>query len=636
MGPCIYIDIINFILLFLLLDLLNGIYNRIVTRKLKSGVLTIIAFSCVAFVLSFVASFFVFTKIALSVTVIVAFALIVFLRKLTIKLNQYEDVECGKEDFFSQKKVLILVPHEDDDINLAGGVIEQYVKYGSDVYVAFATNGDGDKRYDMTKMGYTRISEAVVALGMLGVPEKNIVFLGYGDGWSDKGPHIYNAQPDIVMESESGRTHTFGIQNHPAYHDGNSYTYSHYYDDIKQLISELRPDVIFCVDYDSHPEHRALSMFFEKVMGDILKASDYKPVVYKGFGYRTAWNSAPDFSDAINIKSTVNCPHQGDVELYNWDNRVRFPIDINSVNRQLDNSKLYKVLSAYASQRAVECSKSIINGDKVFWERRTDSVLYGTEISVSSGIKDKLTDFMLLDCDDLISSGSYPYDGVWCPRQDDDEKSVTVTFDEKKYINYIALYDNPSPEDNILDAVITLDDTTCINTGKLNPYGDATIIPVNKHIQSFTVKIEKFEGEHFGLCELEAYTSTDDSLVFHKLVDDNNDFVYDYIVPSHGKQVLRIYTNSRKKVEPKDVVLHCDNKKCSVDFCDDKIVAVCPNGQKCVVTLLSQKGKILDRVILRNPGRIGRYCLNNSKEFLNNRSYLRESAKQIQKIFGKR
>ena len=38
-------------------------------------------------------------------------------------------------------KVLFFVPHEDDDSNLAQGVIEQYVDAGSEVFVVFMTKG---------------------------------------------------------------------------------------------------------------------------------------------------------------------------------------------------------------------------------------------------------------------------------------------------------------------------------------------------------------------------------------------------------------------------------------------------------------------------------------------------------------
>ncbi len=630
MGSYIYIDIINFILVFLLMDFFNSIHNNRLTKKLKSGVLSISLFALIALVLSAVASFFFATKVVLLSVLIFIILGITFIKVHLKKLNRYTDVDGGKEEFFEKQKVMIFVPHEDDDINLLGGVIEQYVKYGSDVYVVFATNGDGDKRYDMSQMGFIRMNEAIKALGVLGVPEENIIFLGYGDGWDNSEHHIYNAEPDEVMQSTSGRTSTYGLRNHQAFCDGKTYTYSNYCDDIKQVILEYLPDVIYCIDYDTHNDHRALSMLFERIVGDILKATDYKPTVYKGYGYRTAWNAVSDFFDSINITSTKNRFSDNDVKLYDWNNRIRIPIDINSVNRTLQKSKLYKALSKYSSQKAVECAGRIINGDKVFWQRRTDSLLYNADISVSSGDKDKLNDFMLLDCDDLINRGNYPYDGVWRPDADDAEKTIFVSFDIKKYIDHIVLYDNPSPEDNILNTVVTLDDGTKMETGMLNPYGDATIIPIGKQIKSFTVQIDRYEGENFGLSEIEAFESESNIPPrFYKLIDDQDNFVYDYIVPLEGKQVLKIYSNHNSDSETNNLILRCDNKKCLAEFRGKGIIAKCPIGQKCQIELLSQDKQLLDRIILRNPYRVERYLLHKSLKQRNNSSYLNRAFKFV-------
>lgn len=622
MGSHIYIDIINFILSFLLLDYLNGAYNNYLGKKLKSGVLTISALVLFAIILSVAAMFLFATKIALLAVLVVFSITIIFMQVRTKRLFRYTDVEGGKEDFFSGRKVMIFVPHEDDDINLAGGVIEQYIKHGSDVYVTFATNGDGDKRFDMSTMGYTRMREAINSLGLLGVPEKNVIFLGYGDGWGENGPHIYNAGHDTVISSTSGKTATYGLENHPAFSDGRSYTRSNFIDDIKQVLLKYRPDTVFCIDYDTHSDHRALSMLFEKAMGDILNTSDYKPIVYKGYGYRTAWGSVSDFSESINITSTISCPADNDVELYNWNRRVRLPIDINSVSRNLQNSKLYTALNLYASQRATECADRIINGDKVFWLRRTDSLLYDAKISVSSGNKDKLTDFMLLDCDDLMKRGDYPFDGVWHPDTDDTEKSICVKFDEKTYIDSIVLYDNPSPYENILNATISFDDGVKIQTGKLNPSGDVTKICVNKETQSFTIKIDKYEGEHFGFTEIEAFSSgADATSSLYKLTDDKDNFIYDYIVPVTGAQTVKVYSNYEEKLSLSEFALRSDNRRCKLQTNGEGITLQCPRGQKCQVELLSKDNMLLDRVVFRNPGRIQRYCLLHSLKYKKNKSY---------------
>lgn len=82
-----------------------------------------------------------------------------------------------ESEFFRDKNVMIIVPHEDDDINLAGGIIEKYIKEGSEVRVVFTTNGD------YSRLGELRLEEAINVLAQMGLHEENIFFLGYGDQW---------------------------------------------------------------------------------------------------------------------------------------------------------------------------------------------------------------------------------------------------------------------------------------------------------------------------------------------------------------------------------------------------------------------------------------------------------------------
>lgn len=71
------------------------------------------------------------------------------------------------------QKVLVIIPHEDDEINVAGSVMYSYVQKGADVYCAFTTNGD------YSFWARTRMHEAWRSLQTLGV--QHVVFLGYGD-----------------------------------------------------------------------------------------------------------------------------------------------------------------------------------------------------------------------------------------------------------------------------------------------------------------------------------------------------------------------------------------------------------------------------------------------------------------------
>ena len=598
------IDIINFILLFLLMDFFNGFHKDCLGKRFRSSILAALFLLLIDFIVCFSASFWLAAKIVLSALLLTAIVLVITGR---IRLNsyiRYADVEEGKEPFFAGQKVMLLVPHEDDDINLMGGVLEQYIKYGSEVYVVFSTNGDGDKRFDMTQMGYTRIKEAIRVLTFLGVPEKNIIFLGYCDGgWGKSGYHIYNAPENEVILSDSGRTQTYGIDSHPPYHENKSYTRSNLYSDIKQVIADHLPDTLFCIDYDTHNDHRALSMLFERVVGELVRSIDYKPKVYKAYAYRTSWRAAEDYYDSENLTSSVNSYVDRDVQLYEWDNRVRLSVDTGSIARYLNQSKLYKALSLYASQSASERAVRIINGDKVFWERETTSLLYSADISVSSGDKEKLTDFMLLDCDGLTDHGDYPYDGVWHPSDDDTEKMIRVVFDTERYIEDIVLYDNPSLKDNIRNATVETDDGMLLSTGKLKPSG--THVSIKRSIRSFTIRIEDYEGEKYGLTEIEAFSGSDDSIrPIFKIIDNQDNFVYDYIVAPEGRQMFGVYSNTDFRMQ--DCRIQCDNNRCKVRVCEDSFEVFCPRGQKCLLSLISDD-KVLDTVLIRNPFRIVRF-----------------------------
>ena len=95
--------------------------------------------------------------------------------------------------------------------------------------------------------------------------------------------------------------------------------------------------MIFCVDYDENIDHRAVTMFFDEALGEILTAApDYDPLVLKGFTYSTAFHAPADFYDSVNLLSTVN-PDGERMEngVYLWENRVRLPVAADGLSRSL-------------------------------------------------------------------------------------------------------------------------------------------------------------------------------------------------------------------------------------------------------------------------------------------------------------
>ena len=511
----------------------------------------------------------------------------------------FEPVDEGKHLLYGDRKVMLIVPHQDDDINVLGGVMEEYVRYGSDLYPVFVTNGDYEGLAEI------RFREVLDVMAYIGVPEENVIFLGYGDTWAESGPHLYNAQPDAVLESYNGHTKTYGTQAAGAYREGRDYTLEHLLEDLESVILEYRPDTIFCSDYDAHIDHKAVSMAFEKVMGKLLKENpDYRPAVFKGYAYSTAWYAEADFYE-LNILSTRNVFEElrrQTPAIYRWEDRVRLPVWDGALSRSLLTCRIAETLGLYVSQEAQFQAARVVNGDKVFWYRDTGSLCLDATVKVSSGEGSLLNDFMLAENLDLKEEGRLPEDGTWIP--EDPEKIAAAFFSRPVSVGEIRLYDNPSPADNVLSGVIVFDDGDRIPFGPLDPEGAAAVIPVDKsQVTAFTVQLLETEGQRAGLTEMEAFAQAPDhGLRYLKLTDSQDNFVYDYWIPEGSEAVFGICSQGLDPQLREDLKLEWDSQKCWAGLEEGKIRVIVPQGKTVTLTVSIDDGTVSDTVRIHNPG----------------------------------
>ena len=500
------------------------------------------------------------------------------------KLDSNDGVDNSFYDSqFKNKKVMVIVPHEDDDLLISGQVLPPMYKNGADVRVVFATNGD--KRVS----AYTRQSEACNALEKLGIPREKVIFLGYPDG-----TQLYVGKK--AFSFSSGWDHTYAGKGFKDYHFDRfgthaKYTAENMVDDIESVVLEYRPDYILSIDFDTHTDHRGVSISFEKAMERILKKeSGYTPKVLKCFGYSLAWKSKPDFY-ALNIKSTVmqdreknNDPsYETDVPQYRWNNRVRLPIDKKSLSHSILRCSEYKALSEHLSQYAYCYSERIINGDSVYWNRRTDSLTYNADISVSSGDASLLNDFRLIGVGNRTAGLHVKLENcVSRFDKNDAQKTVTVKFDSPKTVSCVSLYDNFGLNSNILGGVITFSDGSKVEVPALNADGSETrVVFEPKHnITSFTFKVTEYEGVA-GLDEIEAFENADYDMGFSliKLKNaDTDDYIYNYLITPDEKSLnlgvylsnpnagytIKIIEGDSVKLEGNTLVFDDDFEKCTV------------------------------------------------------------------------
>lgn len=362
-----------------------------------------------------------------------------------------------------KKTTLIIVPHQDDETNLVGNIMDALTQ--SEVYVLYSSIDTNQRR------AFVRKQEATAACAVWGINREHIIFLDYPDTANKAGAHFYTNGDKRIEES------------------------------IEKTILFLKPDVIFATDFDFHSDHRMLSLAFDHVMGKILKEnSNYKPFVLKGFCYETAYYGMEDYV-ATDINLTT--PKQNPLSnvSYEWNKRVS--IKTLEKNRIIWKRKAYKALVCHKSQYAVLHAKSIVNDDNVFWNRRTDNLLYDSKLTASSGNVEKLRDFLILDTSNIIEKNPYIIDyskGTWAPNGN----NAWVKAEWKKRVKFDRIIFHGSLntiETRTINLLIYVDGNLIGRLDKINSYGRDTIFKSDV-IECKELKIV-FSSDNIELSEIE-------------------------------------------------------------------------------------------------------------------------------------
>ncbi|MGC4046889.1 MAG: PIG-L family deacetylase [Armatimonas sp.] len=172
----------------------------------------------------------------------------------------------------AQKRLLVISPHCDDETLGLGGTIAEARKSGAHVTIAFLTNGDGFRvaasralekpvlePKDFVRFAEQRQKEALAAAKTLGVPEEDVVFLGFPDrgltpmwqtNWSDSTP---------FRSPYTGQTHSpySRCQTPNVIYSGQALTH-----ELARLITRVQPTEVYVTHpSDDHPDHAAAPAF---------------------------------------------------------------------------------------------------------------------------------------------------------------------------------------------------------------------------------------------------------------------------------------------------------------------------------------------------------------------------------------
>ncbi len=525
--------------------------------------------------------------------------------------GRYDSPEIDRSAIFSWGKVLLLVPHQDDELNLFGGLFEEFASR-SDVYVLFSTNAINTRN---------RMDEGLEAMQLCGIPKDHVIFLGYGNNrfpsWrkGDHYQHIYNQGDTALCVTSNNHFRTWGTPDIPCFRPNRLYTRKNFLEDIKEAILQLKPDTLVCIDYDIHPDHRALSLLFEEALSAILRENpSYRPFILKSFCYSTSWFTPRDFY-APNLRSTPppggTSGHMPEVNYYQWKDRIRLPVGRASQTRLLGGHPLHEAFACYVSVRNVngDAVERMPNGDKTFWWRPSGNLLLRATLTSNIPGRDELCDFKIVDSKDVSDMYRHPFDHGWF--LNNGKGQVSFQLAEPSPIAEIWLYDHPGEENCVEHGWITLSNGKKIEIGALPADGAPLVVETKctEALTGFTLDIDGATGLRPGLAEVEAYAEKPEApLHVVKLQDHAEDFMYDYTVDPCGKVNFSLYiwpTTSSACYQVRLQSRGASGAKLTQKGKEYEVTL--PPGREDIIQVIDERGAVVDAARISNPGHMLRW-----------------------------
>ncbi len=269
-------------------------------------------------------------------------------------------------------QVLVIAPHPDDDIILTAGVIYRAHKRGDSVKVVYVTNGDYYNQYT----GYARQDEAVEGQSYLGIPENQLIFLGYPDGYLREIYQNYlNPGDDLVTDNGISETYADRGLGHIDYHSYIAGTPGLYnrpsiVGDLADIISNFLPDHIYTTsEFDYHPDHNITYDLLTLALASVRASHpNYSPIVHKTIVHweEDGW---PDSLDPTSYYTELpDLAAQTDLS---WADRESLDVPLPMQSTDYPENPKYTALDSHASQGGVLGYDGwlgrYIHKDEIFW-----------------------------------------------------------------------------------------------------------------------------------------------------------------------------------------------------------------------------------------------------------------------------
>lgn len=246
-----------------------------------------------------------------------------------------------------EDRILILAPHPDDETIGCAGIIQQAVKVGAKVNIAYLTNGEHNqlafivfekritfRRGEFIHLGEVRRKEAIKAMKLLGIPKENLVFLGYPDFGTLK---IFCEYWQTNRPQKDLMTRISSVPYKENLSFGAPYVGESILKDVKSVILKYRPNKIFVSHpLDTNRDHKALYLFLQIALRDLAKSIE-APMVYPYLIHCAGWPLPRHYHPELRLTPPLKFANSE----VNW---ARFEL----IREQIENK--YKAILCYKSQ----------------------------------------------------------------------------------------------------------------------------------------------------------------------------------------------------------------------------------------------------------------------------------------------
>ena len=274
-------------------------------------------------------------------------------------------------------KIMVIVPHQDDELLLTAGVLYSAAHAGLNPHVVIVTNGDyGCHDHSV---GYARLRETLAGVEILGVPNEQVTFLGYADTGMPRAESflagLYDETDENKVHPSHCGTETYGLPEKPDFHAQHfgkpaPYTKAGFVQDLKAVLDEIEPDSIITTALcDTHGDHSGLYQFICDELRSRREAGKKVPTLYTGIVHSPAGDENWPLSDGVR---PLTCPEGLEsASTLRWENRIVLPVPQEMLNEELAQNLKHRAISCHKTSLkpdAVDFLYSFVKADEVFWK----------------------------------------------------------------------------------------------------------------------------------------------------------------------------------------------------------------------------------------------------------------------------